>query len=255
MAVPQFYICKVRSDVPAALLQTKDLKPNSSQRHPVYESAGQTGYQSYMPDNTALGTLVVGPPKATSSAAYGLSAYLLNNVENVHVVMGVPEALNLTIVQAAAIATALIARKNAGTALALANINTVINAAAGVTDSDLNGVVADSHSTGTVEEILKILAGHRYYLPSGVEISDGGGNFDPDATRGWFVGVDNLTAVTNVEPGHASNPSRIRPIYISGSACSSLVSGDLAKMQSASFSYLGTTGRAISVYDYLGNVV
>jgi len=60
-----------------------------------------------------------------------------------------------------AAAVNIIARVDAGTALALANINTAINAVAGVSGTGVTG----GTSTGTVRDILSILSGREYTVP------------------------------------------------------------------------------------------
>jgi hypothetical protein len=61
-----------------------------------------------------------------------------------------------------ATAAALVARLDAGLALALADINTVLLAQAG---ADLTGVTSDSRSNGTVVDILACLAGRTFRAP------------------------------------------------------------------------------------------
>ena len=69
------YILLKRSDLPAGVLQNLDLQPNTSQRNPVYQKTGQTGYRLDIPNNAfsvAAGNLV--------AETAGLQAWLVDNI-------------------------------------------------------------------------------------------------------------------------------------------------------------------------------
>jgi len=186
------YIVLARNDLDDNLLQVLDLKPNSSQLSPVLDGqdSGQTGYQTfYLIDgvNTVVGALPAGPPITTPvTITYGLSAYILDNIENA---VGTRAC---TAAQANNTAAAIEAVVAAGTALTAAVINAILVAQVGAGTSLTAG-----HSTGTVEQILRILAGERYRIPAATAIEDG----VPDkvaAPVGGFVTTPNVELAQSV---------------------------------------------------------
>jgi hypothetical protein len=212
------YIVLARNDLDDALLQVLDLKPNSSQlpRPSVNPDMGQTGYQSfYLLDG--VNAAVVTQAGAGGGASldidgdvYGLSAYLIDRVEDT----GGNEAL--TAAEAVTISGLIEAAGSAGTALTLALINVMINTPAGVAGSDLNGTLGNS--TGTVEEVLRILAGERFKMTDNAQVQAVGGTFDA-TQRGFFVTRPNVELAASVDGvygdvrGRASTApmSHIRP--------------------------------------------
>jgi hypothetical protein len=185
------YICLVRNDLDDNLLQVLDLKPNSSQET-IYQSYhGQTGYVTWAPQSDVVVT-AVGVPGTTDTAAeyYGLAAYLLDNVEdndNGNIV--------LTDVRANAVADGILAAITAGTALTLAAIDALIQAATGGATSGLT----TAHSTGTVAEVLRICAGEAYRLPSGSAVSGAAAAFvNPHYRKGKFLASTAIGTATCV---------------------------------------------------------
>jgi hypothetical protein len=210
------YIVLARNDLDDNLLQALDLKPNSSQMPPGLDpDMGQTGYLThYLIDgvNAAVTTDAPGAAGGVSadfavadSPHYGLSAYLLDVVEDT----GGNQAL--TAAEAVQIAGLIEAAVAAGTALDLATINTYINTPAGVAGSDLDGTLGNS--TGTVEEILRILAGERYRVVSTLgaeaEVQNAAGNFVA-ARRGAFVTRPNVLTPDTVQSDLTGLPVRGR---------------------------------------------
>jgi len=179
------YIVLARNDLDDNLLQVLDLEPNTSQRSDL-DPPGQTHYETfYLIDGINL-------PVQTAVAAnitidgdnYGLSSYLIDRVENTGgagAALTAAEALQISGLIEGAVAL--------GAGLTLAEINVMINTPAGVAGSDLDGTLGDS--IGTVEEILRILAGERYKMPNGVEVETGGGAF-VGTIGGWFVTRPNV---------------------------------------------------------------
>jgi len=151
------YIC-LSQDLPDGTVQVLDLKPNTSQRSLTYEPPGQTQYVNRVQNNTVVPDAV----GVTMAATVGLRAYLVDRVE--------PDGGSWTAADQATVSDALVARLDAGLALTLADIDTVIQATFG--GSDLDG--AGSDSTGTVEDVLSILAGREYVLGAGFTKGDGG---------------------------------------------------------------------------------
>jgi hypothetical protein len=222
------YICKIREDIPAGVLQILDLDPNTSQKNLVYDPTGQTLYVSFRPQNDTVATTGAGPI-LTSAAYSGLAAYLIDNIEN----SGTAGTPALTATQANNIAAAIIADMDAGNALTSTAIDALINAEAGVTGAGLQV----GNSTGGVGDVLLILAGEVYTLPAGAQVEDGANAFDLPR-KGAFAAAP-----------------RVKTVETSGYFNISLVSGHLAAFKSATYEYLGATGAAIVVYDAEGNVL
>jgi len=211
MPVATAYVCRLRSDVPASAIQWLDLKPNTSQRNLVYEKVPQTGYLLGRPENDTLAALVA---NATVADYSGLAAYLIDHV--IDEISGV----TITVAVANAAAVAFIAQLDAGTALDInAALVTAGGAGAGTTLTNAAG------SNGSLRDVLKVLSGGAYNLPSGS-----------------VVGA--LAVPLN---GGAFN-SLYRQLYVSGSLNASVAEGDLAAFSAATFEYGGTAGAAVSVY-------
>jgi len=214
------YICRVRSDIPAGTMQVTDLHPNTSQASGVYHPVTQSGYVPAIAENDTLAALVA---NATVAEYKGLSAYLIANV--IDAVSGV----TITVAVANDTAIDLIALKNAGSAITL----TVVNAQLVANGAGAATALSSGGSTGSLEAVLKILGGGKFTLPSGsivggLAAGSGLGSFDDDGYR---------------------------QIYITGSLQLSCGEGVLSKLASSSFSYKGTAGRAVVVYDASGNVL
>ena len=206
------YVCRLRTDVPAAAIQWLDLKPNTSQRNLVYEKTPQTGYLLARPANDTLAALAA---NATVADYSGLAAYLIDHV--IDEVSGI----TITVTVANAAAVAFIAQMDAGTAI---NINAALvtsgGAGAGTTLTNAAG------SNGSLADVMKILSGGAYALP-----------------EGSVVGA--LAAPLN---GGAFDDDAYRQLYISGALRMSAFEGDLAAFSAATFEYGGTAGAAVSVY-------
>lgn len=266
------YIVLARNDLDDSLLQVLDLKPNATPSigSVIYGGSPQGGYQTfYLLDG-------VNAPVATKAGAgggasldvdgdtYGLSAYLLDNVEDT----GAGESL--TAAEAIAISILIEADVASGTALTLARINTHINTPAGVAGSDLDGTLGNS--TGTVEEVLRILAGERYKLPNDSQVREPAGTFDP-VSRGLFVegvnvevqasrrstygnargirGRASTAPITHIRPGEPRagqaptqgpnqdvNFNNVRATVDTGALQLSAASGTLSELKSATFSFI-----------------
>lgn len=213
------YIVQVRTDIPEGILQVLDLRPNTSQRSLIYEPPPQTKYLRRVQNDTVAVT------GTTTTAEYkGVAAWLIDTIED----SGDGGALTAT--EANTIADALIAEADAGNALTVSDVNTVIQltvAASGI------GV---GNSTGTLDELLKILAGAEFILPAGSSADSGAGNFDA-ATEGSFT------------------EGQYRATYSHGALNISLGEGDLATLTASTFEYSSVTGAAVVVYDDDGSVL
>jgi len=209
------YVCRLRSDVPAAAIQWLDLKPNTSQHNAVYEKTTQTGYLLGRVENDTLAALVA---NATVAEYSGLAAYLIDNViDNV-------TNVTITVTVANAAAVAFVAQMDAGSALDVnAALVTTGGAGAGTT-------LTSSDGTGSIRDLLKIMSGGVYTLPSGSVV----GALAAGAQLGSF------------------SSEGYRQLYISGSLQMSCAEGDLAGFAASTFTYSGTAGAALVVYDASG---
>lgn len=217
-----------RADIPDGVLQQVDLWPNTSSRNYVLTpGSGQTGYVRNRPANTSLvGSVDAGPPVVATAELSGLAAYLIGNIDT----GAGPGDAPFTAAQASAAATAIYAAATAGTALTLAAVNAILAAQVAATELNAQG------STGVLTEVLGIIAGRVYTIAAGSALSDGGGLFDGRV-------------------GSFTDAGEFRQIYDTGRFRLSVLNGNLSLMKSASFTYEGTAGAAITIYDDAGNVL
>jgi hypothetical protein len=192
------YITLARNDLDENLLQVLDLKPNSSQRVPSLTPEGQTGYLTYLPQHDTIITTAPAGVITTSAAYYGLAAYLWDNVNDAD-----NANIHLTAARANAISAALLAAVGLGTALTTTEVDAAIHAATGGGASHL----ASANSIGTIEDLMRILSGEVYYLPSGSTSGAAAAFTNPHYRSGRFleanaigqvscVGVNNNDTVT-----------------------------------------------------------
>jgi hypothetical protein len=235
------YIVLARNDVSDNLLQVLDLKPNSSQRVPALEGEGQTGYLTWDPQNDTVATTGGAGGIRTTNAIYkGLAAYVIDNVENVQ-----GGNLASTAAQANTIAAAILTRITNGTSLTLAAINTIINAAfGGAANSDLNGAVAGSFSTGTVEEVLRIAGGEVYSLPAASQVGNAGNAFPGHGVAHVRKGAYLASTATGYR--------NVRQFVWTGELNLSCLSGTLSKLKAATWQWInplftyGAAGTALT---------
>lgn len=212
------YICLRRTDIPDGILQILDLVPNTSLRNSIYDPQGQTKYVDRAQNDTVATS---GGATAVTSAEYkGVAAYLIDNVEDT------PNGDALTAAQANTIALAIIAALDAGSAMTLVAVDALI--AATVAGSGL----ATGNSTGSIADVLKILAGGEYVLPAGSTTQTGG--------------------VFNVTVSGAFTTGQYRATYDTGAFQISLGDGYLARLLESTFDYEGTAGAAVVVYSDTG---
>jgi hypothetical protein len=223
------YIYRLRTDLGSGAFQITDLTPNSSRKTAVLK--GQSGYlPAYRAAPTAVVTAAVGGNDVTSAAYTGLSAYLLDHVEQGGLAAGTSA---LTDANALLCANAIVAIADAGTALTL----TLVNAAlAGVVVSTELTSAGGSASTGSLSAVLKILCGATYTLPAASITETPTGTFNPS------------------ESGALTSPE-YRQLYMSGTFAMSLAEGDLATWTDAAFTYAMATGAPAVVYGEAGAVI
>jgi hypothetical protein len=221
------FVLMARTDIPDGVLQLTELKPNDSQRNYIYETEGQTQYVKNMPASDTVVTAGGGPITTVGTYA-GMAAYLIDNVEDQ--AAGLPA---LTAAMANAAAAVIELEAQAGLPLdsaALIVLLVAVGATAG-TGVDVNG------STGSVEDILGILAGRDYVLPAGSQVEDGGAAFDATVS------------------GSFTNDGEYKKLYDTSAFKISNGSGQLAGFKAATFNYDGAAGAALTVYADDGTVL
>ncbi len=204
-------IIPVRNDLLGVNLQVEDLHPNTSQKNSNLDGEGQSGYVRQMADRPAATVFVgeeystgsrmqtgagaaaalaaaadwsTGPAgndsRATATPAVGLAAYLRERVVN--------DPTGAADTMAAAdldlIVTDLLARVVAGQSMTLGDINVIIQARCLAGAGDGTEVLNDVTdlavlSFGKVSDVLRILSGEVYFVPTNCIIADNAGAFIP----------------------------------------------------------------------------
>ena len=213
------YIVQRRTDIPSGTIQILDLWPNVSQKNNAIDPVAQTKYVRYLQNET-----VTVSANVTLAAYKGLAAYLIDAVA-----AGV-DGHALTATEANTMAASIVTNiVTAGAAATVAGVNVRLAAVNAGTALTAGG------SVGTIADVLKILAGGEYVLPAGSAANSGG------AFKGALVG--------------AFTAGQYRPTYTSGPLLSSIAEGKLHGYAAATFSYGGTAGGALVVYDDTGAVI
>lgn len=219
------FILMRRTDIPNGLIQVDDLKPNDSQRNYTLDPPGQSGYVRNIPINQTVTTVGAGPILTVGDAA-GLAAYLIDNVED-----SATTAITAAVANTAS--AAIIALPQAGNAVTLAAVDAELVAAGAGAGTGLTA----GTSTGVLTELLGLLAGLRYLLPSGSQVETAANIFD--TTR----------------HGTFESPPDLKVILRTGAFNISLGDGDLFNYLRADFEYGGTPGPAITVLDDDGTLL
>jgi hypothetical protein len=123
-----------------------------------------------------------------------------------------------------------------GAALSLAVINAALNAAAA--GASLTG----NSSTGVITDVLRVLSGATYTVPAGTVIQAAGVFTPQPSAPAWNAANFDFDTYVDVNVADSS-------FYIS------VAQGQLNGFTSPSFSYKGTTGAALVVYDNAGAVL
>ena len=225
------YPVLLRNDLPDNLLQVIDPLPDA----PIDKAVNVRGsYITWFPQNDTVATSDSGGGVWTTDAAYsGLMAYILDNVEDVNI----GADLTMLDADAATIAAGILARALAGQALELSDINTVIQGVIGIS-SDLDGSIAGSDSTGSVVDIMRILAGDVYQIAAGTAVSG--------AARA-FLAAPVGAFLTRTQTGFRDRKN----IPFTGAWNLSALSGQVSMLSAATYTWLnpsntyGGTGDAL----------
>lgn len=226
MPQTRVFVAMRRTDIPDSVLQLTELKPNSSQRNLIYEPEGQTQYVKSIPQQDDIALTGAGP--ITTDAQFeGLAAYLVDHVED----QNAGEALTAAIANDTA--DDIVAAVQAGTDLEAATVAGFLtgNGAGGGT------TLTAGDSTGTLLDILGIIAGRRYVLPAGSQVEDGGNDFDATVS------------------GSFTNDGEFKQLFRTSAFNISNGAGQIFNFKRADFSYDGTDGPALTVYDFDGTVL
>jgi hypothetical protein len=229
----QFIVFR-RTDIPNGVMVIKDLQPNVMTRDAAYDPIAQGPYYVRQLVNQSVATVTASNVISSPLVTQGLAAYLISHVEREGA--GTPDGA-LTAAQANTAALDIIAAARTGVVLNLAAINALL--AAVVADTELDD--SSSASTGTVADVMAILAGRVFQLPAGYVVwAD-----DTDPTT--WVGMDAATTA-------ASFVGAFRTLYPTDSFMMSFAQGDLSVFSSASFIYKGVTAAAVAVYNDDGSL-
>lgn len=222
----QVFLIQQRNDIPDGTLQVVDLWPNTSNKNSIYPPGlGQTGYLHSVTGPIAVTAVTAGPPVVANATLEGMAAYLLGNVDTG---AGAGGAV-FTAVQANTAAALIVTAAQTNADLTLADVNAILGGVVAGTTLTAGG------STGVLTELLSVLAGNRYEIAAGTEISDGGGNF-AGRVGGFVAGT-------------------YKQLYDTGYFNVSAATGNVSLLKAATFTYEGTAGAAVAVYDELGNYV
>jgi len=215
------FICMIRTDIDDGVLQILDLAPNESQRNLIYEPPGQTKYVNRLQNDT-----VVLNGNDTAATYKGLAAYLIDNVID-------SGGATITAAVANAAAAYLVTTYlDAGADVTVTEINTSLTGN-GTSNATAGTSLIAGGSTGTLLEVLKVLAGGEYVLPAGSTV----GGLAAGADLGDFT------------------TGQFRSTYDSGALNISIGEGHLSSFTDATFSYGGTAGAAVVVLDDDGTVM
>lgn len=209
------YIAQVRTDIPEGTLQVLDLQPNDSQRNYIYDPPAQAKYVR-RPDNDAVLLSGTGPIVTTAEFS-GVAAWMLDHIED-------GGGAALTAAEANQNAADVIALLDAGAAMTLAAVNGALT----------TGAIGGGTSTGTLAELLEVMSGAVYVLPAGSVVDTDGSTFN------------------TVQSGSLTH---VRHTFFTGSFNISRGEGKLSELTDAAFTYGGTAGAAVVLYDDDGSLL
>lgn len=215
------FICLRRSDIPNRTLQIVDLWPNVSQRNQSIDPVGQGPLYLRQPQNESASVAVTAQGVETTRAFRGLRAYIHDRVATAGGGLIAPA-------DAADIADGLLTRLADGLSLELADVNAEIDAVSG------GATLSGGASTGELGELLRVIAGDEYVVPAGALLEDDNDDLTPQ--QGAFT------------------EGFRRPVLDTDSLKISFFQGRLRGYRQSDFSYLGTEGAAVTVYNDDGSL-
>ena len=219
------HVVVTRTDIPNGVLQLTDLFPHSSLSNQVDLPEGQTQYLRRAATSWSTVATTGANPILTVNAYTGLAAYLLDNVVSSGLGAGTGA---LTAANANAASAALLAIVDAGSPLTLAAVNVALSVIAATTGLTTGG------STGVLLELLQIVSGRTYSVPSAASVEAAGVK---TARTGSFV------------------DTYWKPVIRGGVFEISNLRGQISKLKASTFPYKGTLAAAVVVLDDSGNVI
>ena len=225
------YIVRARTDLPAGAIQITDLQPNTSQRNLIYQPVGQSGYcPPYLQNDT-----VAVVANVTTKAFLGLAAYLIDNVADGVTSFAITAALANA--SAAAMITSFLVNGNDVTETTATAALVAGGCGAGTKLVDAGGA---GKSCGSIEEVVRILAGEVYTVPAGRAVNPAA-PFNGSAAGSFDAA--------------AALARGVRPIYATGALQISCGEGVLSGLGASTFVYAGAAGAAVRVYMYDGTLI
>ena len=233
------YAVQLRNDLPQGVLQVLDLKPNTSLRNSIYEGEGKTGYvRNDLSVDLSAPTLSDDGSgnKTFDGDSTGLVAYLIERVHN----NAAGADTHLTVAQAQRCASLIIIDVLNGVDIDSARITVHLTAICGGA-VDLDGTA--DNSFGSVEDVVKILAGHTYTIADGSIFALVAANaFQTEAQR---------TATAGSSQTGSFSAFSGKQLFQGTALSNSIASGNLAQYSSSSFSLSNSkTLSGLSKVDY-----
>lgn len=164
------YLVTTRRDIGPIFPYLFDLRPDGLYRARTITPPGQT---RHLPDPPELGgtpalLTAMDGSVTTVSVLRGLAGWAIDNVAN--------QTLTLTAAQALAFEQGVLGLVDSVSAITATAVDAVLNAVPGVTGSSAFPG-PKSTSTGSVTDVLRILADYSYQVPAGVTVAGPGGVF------------------------------------------------------------------------------
>lgn len=232
-----------RADIPSGSLQIDDIR--SPSEHSNQGPRIQGPIYLRQPDNEQPFT-AVGDGGANErvyrTAFSGLAAYLQDNISDAAGAM-------LTDADATDLAEGVITLLRSGSALNFATLGVGFVGELGGPPASVTPEVAAAYLP---TEILRILSGEQYTVPAGSLLQDAAGNFVP-TRRGSFTrqtGVGSSEAIDYYDAYYASGSF----IFNEDGFKASQDSGKIAGFTDPTFTYLGVSGAAVTVYNDNGTL-
>jgi hypothetical protein len=212
------YLVMKRDDIPDGTLQVLDLDPNESLRNTPYEPFGQTKYVNQVKNDTVV--LAGTDPIVTVGELSGLAAFFVTQLDD-----GGGDAL-----------TAAEANANATAVLGLLAYGDLSAAAGSLALATVNAAITGTLTGTQHRQMLEILAGRTYTVPSGTQV-EASGSFD-------------VSPAVGAEGGPVFGV--YRPTYDTGALTVSFAEGKISGFLRNDFTYQGvggSNGEALVVYN------
>lgn len=245
------FLVTSRRDLGPVMPYVFDLRPDGLYASPTITPQGQT---RHLADPVLQG----GPPQLNTAAdgsatttreESGLAVWAMDNIQN----QAGGKTLALTPAQAAGFESGIFRRVDSGLDLTATDVDAVLNSIPGVSGSSAFPGSKTS-STGSLMDLLKILASYPYRVPMGSKLVDKGGDFPLDGTgkhipTGSFqkppVKVSSRVGLPP-EPHRPpltvpDSPAERAPLILTGELVESIRKGWLSKLVSPQYQFRRAT--------------